>query len=214
MQADRGAGWAWALTMIGLVLSLGSLTSGPLRVLLLCLGAAVMTQALPVWVVGRRLAARRRREALELIGRVGGRITDRLAADPRQILGVDLSGCPVGNDECDTLTALPALERLSLADTRVDGEGVEHLAALEHLEFLDLSQTRLGDAGLNHLHHFPTLAVFVLDGSLVTAEGVESLRWADPHLAVFAAGIDADHTEDRTEDGEVAPAPHAMRNPR
>jgi hypothetical protein len=105
---------------------------------------------------------------------------------------VDLAGCPVGNDECDLLCALPWLERLNLSGTRVDGEGVEHLTALNHLEFLDLSGTPLGDAGLTHLAHIPALSTVVLDEPLVNSAGAETLRWANPKLQIIAAAVDTE----------------------
>ncbi len=176
-RTDSSTLWAWSLTIIGLVLSLSSVLGDELRILLLCVGLVLMLQAIPVWLMGQYLGRRRRRRALEFVDRVGGQIQARLAADPSQILAVDLSNTKIQNADLDYLTGLPGLERLNLSHTEIDGEGVELLSPLHWLTELDLSHTRVGDLGLKQMATLPRLQHVYLTGTEVTADGLADYLW-------------------------------------
>jgi hypothetical protein len=194
MHRDRHAVWTWALAVIGLAVSLSSLLSDTLRVFLLCLGAALLVQAVPVWLVGHVVARQRRQAALELLDRVGGRVAARLAADPRRVVELNLSATGLTDADVETLSGLPDVERLDLSCTAVGDEGVEHLSRLGQLRELDLTATRLTDAGAARLTSLPLLQHVRLDQTAVTADAVEDLLRCRPGLRVESAvfGVRAD----------------------
>ena len=176
-RTDSRTLWVWALTIIGMVLSLSSFLSEKLRIVLLCVGLALMLQAIPVWLMGQYLGRRRRRRALEFVERVGGHIQARLAADPSQILAVDLSNTNIQNADLDFLSGFPGLERLNLSQTEIDGEGVELLSPLHWLTQLDLSHTRVGDFGLKQMAAFPRLQHVDLTNTAITPDGLADYLW-------------------------------------
>ncbi|WP_166825372.1 leucine-rich repeat domain-containing protein [Thalassoroseus pseudoceratinae] len=188
-NTDSSTLWAWSLTILGLVLSLSSFLGEELRILLLCVGLALMLQAIPVWLMGQYLGRRRRRRALEFVERIGGRIVTRLAADPSQILGIDLSNTRIQNSDLDYLNGFSGLERLNLAHTDIDGEGVELLVSLRWLRDIDLSHTRVGDVGLKRLAALQRLQQVHLAGTEITPDGLAEFIWRRADVEIHPRGL-------------------------
>lgn len=88
---------------------------------------------------------------------------------------LDLNGTAVTDSGLAVLHDLPALETLSLVDTRVTDEGAAHLAACHHLRHVDLLRTCTGDGALRALAGKPQLATLVT-GDGVTDEGIALLH--------------------------------------
>ncbi len=188
-NSDSSALWAWSLTIIGILLSLSSLLGQQMKILLLCVGVALMLQAIPVWLIGQYLGRVRRRRALEFVEQIGGKIGVRLAADPLHVLSVDLSRTEIRNADLDVLCGLSALESLNLSQTEIDGEGVEFLSSLRRLHDIDLSQTRLGDHGLKRLISLPMLRKVQLGQTEITADGLADFQWHRADVDVYPRGL-------------------------
>ncbi len=82
------------------------------------------------------------------------------------------------------LERLARLERLSLWKSRATDESAARLAGLRQLRFLDLADTSVTDRTLEPLASLPALADLYLDGTRVTAEGVDRFAKARPQCRV------------------------------
>ena len=167
---------------------------------------AILVLSLPLsWFAWRMERARRQKEAVEVISRVGGRVMyDRL--DPRYPTRVP-SRIPsflltlLGDDFfrkvvhvcCDDRVTDPDLkyigwlhdlEGLTLMSPQVTDFGLEHLKELTDLETLDLCGTEITDTGLEHLQGLTRLEELWLNNTQVTSEGIKKLQESLPNCKI------------------------------
>ena len=138
------------------------------RLIFLVLLGLFALQAAPVYLVYVFSQAHHRRRILESIEAVGGRITARLAADPRQILELDLSGTDVAELPWESFHALDEVESLNFAGTGVTDEKLDHLGRLRSLRRLCLDETPVTDAAIPELRSFPHLKILSLNETALT----------------------------------------------
>ena len=160
------------------------------------------------WVAVKMQQARRQKEAVEAIEKVGGGVIydyqvtsatyipatrPRGPAWIRSLLGEDLFRQAFyvfldGDQEAglEQLKRLPYLQGLSL--TRLMDSELEHvkghLKGLTQLATLDLRYTQVTDASLNHLKELTQLQTLYLGGTKVTDEGVKKLQQALPNCEI------------------------------
>ncbi len=148
--------------------------------------------------------ARRQREAVSAISRVGGTVYYDYqkanekrpnAFDPRKlppgpewlrrIIGpeffqdvvmVNLKGKLVNDELFIELRKLRNLENLNLSDTTITDSQMAHLAHFHNLQYVALWNTDISDEGLAHLAHLHKMYALILDGTKVTDEGLKHLE--------------------------------------
>jgi Leucine-rich repeat (LRR) protein len=106
-------------------------------------------------------------------------------AEIASIETLDLGETDVTDQAVLPLVALPRLHTLFLYSTKVTDEAINHLVAMKSLVTLGLSRnSRVTDAGLRRLQAASQLEHVSLEGTNVTADGVESFRKALPTCKV------------------------------
>ena len=179
---------------VGNPLHAGLLVRARGRLIFLVLTGLFALQAAPVYLVYVLSQAHHRRRILESIQAVGGRITARLAADPRQILELDLSGTEVAELSWESFHALHEVESLNFAGTGVTDEKLDHLGRLRSLRRLCLDETAVTDAAVLELRSFPHLKILSLNKTSLTQKGLALLHQTFPQVHVIARHLDAsDH---------------------
>jgi len=117
----------------------------------------------------------------------------------RTLVGLQLRGCPIGDEQVlelcsldrmanldlsdtlltdralEALALLPKLTRLALDGTSVTGEGLASFATHPTLSTLSMSRTKLCDAQLGLAAAIPKLTTLLIDETLVTAGGLRAL---------------------------------------
>ena len=157
--------------------------------------------AVPCAWLGRRIEQKRReRQALEVILKLGGRVTyDYELADVsptgpdwlRKLLGEDFFNEIVEGDfrgagstdfGLENFKAMTHLYALHLGTSSASDAGLEHLKGLTQLQVLFLDETKVSDAGLEYLQgltelHFLRLGeTNITDAGLVNLEGLKQLQ--------------------------------------
>ncbi len=162
---------------------------------LLCLGPGG-------YVAYEQQKARRQREAVETLQKLGGDIdfgSDetgfRRSPGMRWLLGderfgavqrVDLRTCPrITDADLSLLKLLPQLQTLDITDQRVTDAGIEQLAGLANLQRLSLDDAQVTDAGLMRLAGLTNLQRLWLDSPRVTERGIQKLQGALPNLRII-----------------------------
>jgi hypothetical protein len=146
----------------------------------------IAIQAVPVYLLFACVLARHRRRLLASIESQGGRITARLAADPRLILELDLSHQNLSALPWDSLHALSELESLNLSHSTLADEHLDELSRLPALRHLDLKGTAITDQGLSALGNCHRLEFLSLRQTPITEDGLEDLAYTRPDLRVDA----------------------------
>ena len=165
---------------------------------------AILLLSLPLsWFAVRMEEARRQREAVEEIERLGGGVcfdhTGPSAPDwMRKCLGDDLfrdvivvhfeTPLPWESTEAndawlERLTVLTDLRVLTLYDD-VSDAGLEHLKGLSALEELSVGSVEITDVGLMHLTGLAKLQLVQLHCTQVTDEGMDRFREALPTCGI------------------------------
>jgi len=170
-----------------------SLSTLLLAVLLVSIGMS--------WVAVRMQRARREREAVAAIVKLGGQVrydyqvpqsgNPLPGAGPpgpawlRKLLGenffVTVVGVHLENSSCtdadlEYLAVLTQLRSLELDGTRVTDAGLERLTGLTRLQELGLDGTLVTGAGLKHIEGLTQLQLLDLGGTRVTDAGLEHLK--------------------------------------
>src|SRR5437763_1900605 len=102
---------------------------------------------------------------------LGGRLTRNAAGE---VVGVDLSNAWLTDVDLARLAALPRLESISLAYTKVTDLGLEQLAPLRRVKVLDLYYAEyVTDLGVAHLKGWADLEHLNLRGTKVTSSVFE-----------------------------------------
>jgi Leucine-rich repeat (LRR) protein len=154
------------------------------------------------WVAVRMQRARREREAVAAIVKLGGRVwydyqlqqqdwDPSPGTDPpgpvwlrnllgenvfASVVGVDLYGSPIRDADLGHLKGLTQLKFLGLNRTNVSDAGIERLRGLTQLKALSLWGTQVTDAGLVHLKGLTQLQLLDLGMTRVTDAGLEHLK--------------------------------------
>src|SRR5438445_5854196 len=135
------------------------------------------------------------------IERLGGEFETDDDRPGSPIVTLKLKGKKITNAWLEHLRGLPALEEVSLWNTRVGDQGLlklqplkrlrtlrfqwqtritdaglKNLTALVTLEELELEKSKVTDAGLTELKQLPRLGVLRLNGAKATDEGVDVLQ--------------------------------------
>jgi uncharacterized membrane protein YphA (DoxX/SURF4 family) len=122
------------------------------------------------------------------------------AADLQRLQVVEIKGCPLSDDDLQSLARvptllwlhlesvgvtsdglavldrLPQLEVLHLPSTRIDDRGLARIGSLSKLRWLDLRDTRVTGGGLAHLQTLRQCEWIDLSGTDVDDEGLRFLR--------------------------------------
>jgi hypothetical protein len=149
------------------------------------------------WLAMRMEQAKKQREAVEGIKKVGGWVWYDYQIDTsfswlreaepserswlRKLVGDDFFEDVVcagvfWDDGMQYLTGLPELKSLNLGSTQVTDTGLEHLRGLTQLRQLSVSSTGLTDTGMEHLAGLSQLEWLNLGGTQITDEGLEHLE--------------------------------------
>lgn len=148
------------------------------------------------WLAVKRHEAKRQREAMAEILKLGGDVRWSIPSGPawfRTLLGDDLFRhveC-VRSDErssdavFEQLKDLGQLQSLDLEGSQVTDAGLEHLKGLGQLQVLTLFNTNVTDAGLEHLKGLGQLQVLNLFMTKVTDTGVKKLQQALPNCKIY-----------------------------
>jgi len=136
------------------------------------------------WVAWEREWARKRREAIVAIRKLGGEVlSDYLFADTTHT--VFLNNTQATDADLEQLEGLTNLKCLQLDGTQITDAGLKHLGGLKQLYWLHLSKTNITDAGLERLRGLNELRWLFLDGTQVTDDGVKTLQQALPNCHIF-----------------------------
>jgi len=126
-------------------------------------------------------------ESLEVLNLAGTNVTDKGLAKVgglKVLRVLDLSGTRI-TDEClETVSKVPALQRLKLGYTVVTDKGVLALAGVKTLEVLDLSFSKVTDEVFASLKKMAGLKKVDLNGTRCTEEAVKAFRAAHEGVEV------------------------------
>lgn len=112
-----------------------------------------------------------------------------LAAIREQIVSLDLSYLPLGDEVFQILADFKNLEELTLNFTDISGEGIESLNQLENLRSLSLSGTKITQASLDALNGESLQEIFIWN----TAIAASDLKQAND--VTIVTGFQADESE-------------------
>jgi hypothetical protein len=113
----------------------------------------------------------------------------------RALVGLDLSGTPVSDDDLPHLGRLATLEALALSRTRIVGEGLLSLQSLASLAVLDLSSTQVTDRHVAHLEKLTSLRWLGLWKTKVTGTCLASLKSLEQLQVLGLSGTDVGDSE-------------------
>jgi formylglycine-generating enzyme required for sulfatase activity len=116
---------------------------------------------------------------------------------------LDLSGTPLSDEGLAHVGRVNGLQLLTLASCgNLTSGGLAHLTRLPILRRLSLWGTPIDDGAVKHLKQMTCLRILYLNGTKVTASGIEELRRALPKCVIFWDG-------GAVIPGAAAPAPAA-----
>lgn len=135
--------------------------------------------------------------AVEILTKLGGKITRDETSPGRPVITVDLRSAGVTDAALEHLTGMTQLQMLDLDNTPVTDAGLRHLEGLTQLNSLCLTRTRVTDAGLDHLKKLTQLGALwlfetkVTDAGLVNLKGLTKLYWLElPPAALTDASLE------------------------
>jgi hypothetical protein len=168
------------------------------------------------WFAVKLQRARRQREAVEAITKLGGTVAYDYFFDPsdggrlvkpkppapawmRGLLGeeffADVVYVSVKNDAAlEQIRELPQVRYLVVRTTQVTDDGLRNLQATSQLRSLWIADTSVTDAGLEHLACLTQLQVLFFSGSITDA-GVQRLREGLPHCEMGRCTFAKDFVE-------------------
>lgn len=83
-----------------------------------------------------------------------------------------LPGCMFSSSDLKLLAGHPALNELSLRETRANSDWIDALASIPDLAILDLNETEIDDHFLSDLGRLKSLVILTIDGTKVTDAGL------------------------------------------
>lgn len=120
--------------------------------------------------------------------RVSDEFVSRFASCPKlQFIGLENSA--VSGACLEDLATMPELISLNLAGTRLEEQNLRHLPDLVKTISLDLSNTTIGDTAIPFLLQCGRLTHLYLDGTRVSAEGLEQLREKLPDCRIAPKAV-------------------------
>jgi serine/threonine protein kinase/Leucine-rich repeat (LRR) protein len=175
-DGPRRRRWPWAL---------GGLGVGCLALIVWCVlprggspadGGRAAPKKAPPETTHEPTAPETAEQAADALGRLGASIVRDEGRPGRPVVEAILSDRPIGDADLVHLEALPELQTLDLASTRVSDAGLARLQGLKQLRKLVLRQTAIGDAGLAHLSGLSNLRELDLNGARVSDAGLAHLQ--------------------------------------
>jgi hypothetical protein len=98
---------------------------------------------------------------------------------------LNLSGNPVGDDVLEAAARIKDLEVLSLADTKVTGQGLEKLRGMQRLNELNLMRCNVQDRDIEVFLSMPNLRIVYAEGCTLSSYGIQNVIMRFPMLAIF-----------------------------
>lgn len=95
--------------------------------------------------------------------------------DPGSVIGVDLSGASLTDDDLRVLGRFPNLQKLDLSNTQISDAALKHLSDQCPLQLLWLNYTQVTDEGLAHVADLTTLKSLGLTGTRIRDNGLAHL---------------------------------------
>jgi hypothetical protein len=89
---------------------------------------------------------------------------------------VDWSRSPIGDDDLSPMRRMTKLERLWLNDTQITNRGLAHLEEMAELRMLSLGKTQITDGGLAHLGKMTKLELLNLVDTQISDDGLADLE--------------------------------------
>lgn len=96
--------------------------------------------------------------------------------DAGSVIGIDLSGASLTDDDLRMLGRFPNLQKLDLSNTRVSDRALKHLSGQIPLQLLWLNYTQITDAGLIDVAELTSLKSLGLTGTKITDSGLVHLK--------------------------------------
>ena len=128
------------------------------------------------WLSAVGCSASPEEQARAALKQVGGTLRSN---SQEQLISVDLSDTPAGDDVLALIRYFPTVETINCANAqRVTGRGLAQLGGLSHLETLYLVNTGLDDAGLQSVQHLTSLKTLHLGRTRITDAGLPAHRAA------------------------------------
>ena len=130
------------------------------------------------------------------------------------VLGVDLRGDDIKNEDLSSLRYLPRTKRLTLycphvgdgglqhvaqlgnlkalhlSESGISPSGIERLGRLKKLEYLQLAGTQVDDSSIPDIARLPSLVHVALERTAVTESGVSKLRELRPRMGYYISVAD------------------------
>jgi len=100
------------------------------------------------------------------------------------IVQLDLSGIPIGENEIDVIATFENLERLEIDKTPVGDSEVRKLSSLNNLHFLKIYGTSITDRSISIFKKLPQLKSLYIWNTEVSENAVASLKKERPNLLI------------------------------
>ena len=102
-----------------------------------------------------------------------------------ELVVLNLSGNPIGDDMLDAAARIKELEVLALANTKVTGRGLEKLRGMRRLNELNLMHCNVTDQDIEVFLSMPNLRIVYAEGCPLSDYGIQSVIVRFPTLAIF-----------------------------
>ncbi|SHI65338.1 Uncharacterized membrane protein [Arenibacter nanhaiticus] len=102
----------------------------------------------------------------------------------KNIIELDLSGLPIGQDEMTLVFACHNLEWLELDKTPLTDREIENLINLKNLSFLKIYETPITDLSISTFKDLPNLKSLYLWGTDISDRALAGLRKSNPGLLI------------------------------
>jgi hypothetical protein len=99
-----------------------------------------------------------RENAIQYIGKLGGHLERGKQPNVQQVLGVNLSGTKMTDEDLQKIIAIQEIQTLILTHTKVSDKGLRHLRTLSNLRKLKINITPVTDSGVRELACLNTTA--------------------------------------------------------
>ncbi|WP_029275587.1 FN3 associated domain-containing protein [Pedobacter borealis] len=113
-------------------------------------------------------------------------VLKELSEVKKQIVSLNLSGMPLGDEDLKIIAGFENLRKLNLNFTNINGTGLKYLTALEHLNALSLSGTRVSYNLVKQLVNMNGLRQLTLWNTALTGTELSQLQKINKNLTVIA----------------------------
>ncbi len=147
------------------------------------------------------------KQAIEQLVARGGRLFFRtrdglLRRNPSDVYKINLRGTDAGDDDIRVIQALPNVESLLLADTRITGGAAHYISNLKKLKTLEFNRTHFHYAGFLELTSVRRKLDYLgIANTAVTAEQISGMLISNKHTGrkLEIAGLNATRERERSE---------------